>query len=75
MTVSSGIILKSIKSNKTMRKDKKISSILFAGLILVLIVFIVFCTGCTPKTNVNLYFAKYEDNLAYLVPEVQAYYQ
>lgn len=71
MTISSGIILKSIKSNKTMRRDKKISSILFAGLILVLIVFIVFCAGCTPKTNVNLYFAKYEDNLAYLVPEAR----
>src|SRR5665647_1608754 len=52
-----------------MWKDKKISSVLFTGLILVLVVFIIFCAGCTPKTNVKLYFAKYEDNLTYLIPE------
>ncbi len=53
------------------KKDKKFSSMLLAGSILVMIVFIVFCAGCTPKTNVNLYFAKYEDNLAYLAPEAR----
>ncbi len=31
----------------------------------------VLSTGCTPKTNVKLYFAKYEDNLSYLVPEIR----
>jgi germination protein M len=56
-----------------MKKNKKISSILFTGLIILLLSFIllVFNAGCTPRTNVNLYFAKYEDNLAYLVPEVR----
>jgi germination protein M len=52
-----------------MWQNKKFSTMLFTGLILVLVVFIVFCAGCTPKTNVKLYFAKYEDNLAYLTPE------
>jgi germination protein M len=54
-----------------MSHDKKNVSVPFAGLILLLIVFTVFSIGCTPKTNVKLYFAKYEDNLAYLAPETR----
>lgn len=50
-------------------QNKKKSLILFNGLILVLAVLAFFNTGCTSKTNVKLYFAKYEDNLAYLSPE------
>jgi germination protein M len=52
-----------------MKQNKKVLSILFAVLIILLVVLAVFGTGCGSKTNVNLYFAKYEDNLAYLVPE------
>ena len=59
-----------------MRQNKKNSSMLFTGLILVLVCF---CLSSVhrlyPKTNVTLYFAKYEDNLAYLVPEMQACYK
>jgi len=54
-----------------MKQDKKISTILFTGIILVLVVLAIFSTGCTPKADVNLYFAKYEDNLSYLVPEIR----
>jgi germination protein M len=54
-----------------MSRDNKIISMLFTGLIFLLIIFTVFGAGCAPKTNVNLYFAKYEDNLAYLVPEAR----
>ena len=55
-----------------MKQNKKKSLMLFTGLILVLAVLTFFNAGCTSKTNVKLYFAKYEDNLAYLVPEIQA---
>jgi germination protein M len=51
--------------------DRKNTSILLSAAILLLVVFAALCTGCTHKTNVRLYFAKYEDNLAYLVPEVR----
>jgi hypothetical protein len=70
----SKIIFKSVKRNRTMRQYKKISSKLFTGLIILLlscILFVFNAAGCTPKTNVKLYFAKYEDNLAYLVPEIR----
>jgi len=57
---------------KYMKQNKKYLSALFTGLALVLGVLFVFnAAGCTPKTSVKLYFAKYEDNLAYLVPEVR----
>lgn len=55
-----------------MRQTNKYLLMLFTGLVLALSVLFVFnAAGCTPKTNVKLYFAKYEDNLAYLVPEVR----
>ena len=57
---------------KIMNQNKKILLMLFAVLIIVLSVLFVFnAAGCTPKTNVKLYFAKYEDNLAYLAPEMR----
>jgi hypothetical protein len=70
-TDDGGIILISSKRKNIMSHDKKNASVPFAGLILLLIVFTVFSIGCTPKTNVKLYFAKYEDNLAYLAPETR----
>jgi germination protein M len=54
-----------------MRQNKKKLSIPFTGLLLVFVALTFFSTGCTPKTNAKLYFAKYEDNLAYLVQEVR----
>jgi hypothetical protein len=71
MTEDSGIIFKSLRRKNIMIRDKKITSMLSKGVILLLVVFAIFGTGCTPKTNVKLYFAKYEDNLAYLVQEVR----
>ncbi len=68
------IILKSLKGDKIMSQTKKNSLIFFMGPIIILLSFIllVFNTaGCTPKTNVRLYFSQYEDNLAYLVPEMR----
>jgi hypothetical protein len=67
----SRIILIILKRNQAMRQNKKKLSILFTGLLLVFVALTFFSTGCTPKTNVRLYFAKYEDNLAYLAPETR----
>jgi germination protein M len=54
-----------------MKQNKKIALMLFTVLILVSVILAVLGIGCAPKANVKLYFAKYEDNLAYLVPEVR----
>jgi germination protein M len=57
---------------EVIKQNKKILLILFTGLVILSGILAVLCTGCTSKTNVKLYFAKYEDNLAYLVPETRA---
>lgn len=54
---------------KNIKQNKKKFFLLFAALAILLIILFVFNAGCTSKTNVKLYFAKYEDNLAYLVFE------
>jgi germination protein M len=54
-----------------MKQKKIISLVMFASLALAAVVLAVLNTGCLAKTNTKLYFAKYEDNLTYLVAEVR----
>ena len=60
------IIFLNLKNNKAFIK---IAGIAAAALSLFLVFF--FISGCSPKIEVKIYLAKYEDSAAYLVPETR----